>query len=61
MKKGDYIFTPRFCTVQISKVFRSRENAIKAGFKEPTYYDGDFVVLGKSMNRYEMEFAAYRK
>lgn len=61
MKKGDYIYTPRFCTVQIEKVFRSRENAVKAGITEPTYYRGEYEIVGKSQNRYEMVFAAYKK
>lgn len=61
MKKGDYVYTPRFCTVKIEKVFKSRENAVKAGFVEPTHYRGDYAVVGKSLNQYEMIFAAYKR
>lgn len=62
MKKGQYVLTPRFCTVKIDKVFRSQENAAKAGYTEPTYYkDYDFGVVGKSTGLYTMTFAAYRK
>lgn len=59
MKAGEKVYTPRFCTVEIKEVFRSREEAEKAGYKEPTYYKGDFGVLGKSLDLYHMEFAAY--
>ncbi len=62
MKKGQYVLTPRFCTVKIDKVFRSRENAAKAGYTEPTHYqDADFGVVGKSIGINRMTFAAYRK
>ena len=62
MKKGQYVLTPRFCTVKIDKVFRSRENAAKAGYTEPTHYqDADFGVVGKNTDLYHMTFAAYRK
>ena len=62
MKKGDKVYTPRFCTVEIKKVFRSKENAYKAGYKEPTYYDDhQYGVLGKSLDMYHMVFAGYRK
>jgi len=30
MKKGDWINTPRFCGVEILKVFRSKKTAFKA-------------------------------
>ena len=62
MKKGDLVMTPRFCTVRIEKVFRSRENALKAGFTEPTHFkDYEYDVVGKSLDLYHMEFAAYKK
>lgn len=62
MKKGDYIYTPRFCTVRIEKVFEDEESAIAAGFKEPTHYvDSEYGILGKSLNIRQMEFAAYKK
>lgn len=62
IKKGDYVLTPRFCTVKIDKVFKSRENAAKAGYTEPTHFqDYDFGVVGKSIGINRMTFAAYRK
>lgn len=62
IKKGDYVLTPRFCTVKIDKVFQSRENAAKAGYTEPSHYqDYDFGVVGKSIGINRMTFAAYRK
>ncbi len=61
MKKGDYIYPPRFCGVRIEKVFRSEENARKAGFTEPTHYEGPtHGILGKSIDAYHMVFAAYK-
>lgn len=62
MKKGDWVNTPRFCMVQLEEVFQSKEDAIKAGYTEPTYaeYDG-FGILGKSIDLYHMRFAAYRE
>lgn len=65
MKKGDWAQTKRFCGVRITKVFRTRENAIKAGYEEPAYYCGPdcdrFEILGKSLDCEHMIFAAYRK
>lgn len=62
MKKGDYVYTPRFCNVQIKKVFRSFENAHKAGYNEPTFYKDDkYGVLGKNIYSYNMEFAGFLK
>lgn len=62
IKKGQYVLTPHFCTVQIDKVFRSRENAAKAGYTEPTHYqDAEFGVVGKHIGINHMTFAAFRK
>lgn len=62
MKKGDWVNTPRFCKVQIEKVFRSEETARKTGFREPTYYcDCEYGILGKNTGINEMTFAAYKK
>lgn len=62
MKKGDNIYTPRFCTVQIEKVFRDKENAQKSGFTEPTYYnDPEYGILGKNIGINQMIFAAFKK
>lgn len=62
MKKGDYIYTPRFCTVEIEKVFRNQENAYKAGYNEPTHYKNpEYGILGKNIGINQMIFAAFRK
>ena len=62
MKIGDKVYTPRFCTVQIKEIFSSVFEARERGYTEPTYYaDYEFVVVGKSLDMYHMEFAAYRK
>lgn len=59
---GKWVQTPRFCGVRISEVFSSEADARAAGFVEPTYYqDAEYGVLGKSLDIYHMEFAAYRK
>ncbi len=59
MKKGDKIYTPRFCTVQIEEVFQSEREAREAGYTNNTYYEGGgFAVFGKTINSYQMEFAA---
>ena len=55
---GDEVYTPRFCTVKISEVFRDEIEAYNQGFREPTHYKGSFKVLGKSIDRYHMEFCA---
>lgn len=61
MKTGDRVYTPRFCNVQINEVFDSRESCFKAGYIEPTYYNGEYDIRGKSIDMYHMVFAAYRK
>lgn len=62
MKKGDYIYTPRFCNVKIEKVFKNEENARKCGYNEPTYYkDFEYGILGKNTGINEMIFAAFKK
>jgi len=63
MKKGDRIYTPRFCTVEIKEVYTDKHQAYKDGFKEPTYYDKEpnYEVLGKSIGENRMIFAAVCK
>lgn len=62
MKKGDQIYTPRFCTVTIEKVFKSEENARKEKYAEPTHYDDpNYSILGKHTGTNRMTFAACRK
>ena len=58
MKVGDSIYTPRFCTVRIKVIFENEAEARAAGYCEPTYYKGDYIILGKSLDMYHMEFAA---
>lgn len=64
LTKGQFVHTPRFCTVRIAEVFSSVAEAAKAGFKEPTHYawehnDG-YDILGKSLDIYHMTFAAVK-
>ena len=58
MKIGDFVYTPRFCTVQIAAIFESEAEARRSGYCEPTYYKGEYIILGKSLDMYHMEFAA---
>ena len=58
MKIGDSVYTPRFCTVRIKDIFVTEAEAHAAGYCEPTYYKGDCIILGKSLDMYHMEFAA---
>lgn len=64
MKKGDYVYAPRFCQVRIEKVFKNMGNANKAGFTEPTHYtwknsDG-YDIVGKHTGCNQMIFAAVK-
>ncbi|NBK19627.1 hypothetical protein [Anaerotruncus sp. 1XD42-93] len=61
MKIGDSVYTFRFCTVRIKAIFENEAEARAAGFCEPTYYEGDHTILGKSLDTYHMEFAAVPK
>lgn len=61
MKKGDYIYTPRFCNVRIEEVFENRDETRENGYTEPTHYKGDYEVLGKSIGVNRMVFAAVKK
>lgn len=61
MKIGDSVYTFRFCTVRIKAIFENEAEARAAGFCEPTYYEGDHTILGKSLDMYHMEFAAVPK
>ena len=62
MKKGDRVDTPRFCKVEILKVFRSRENAFKAGFNISADYrsPNGFLVYGKMIGPNRMNFVAVK-
>lgn len=60
MKINESVFTPRFCTVTIKEIFSNRLDAAQAGYTEPTHYHKDgWCVVGKSLDLYHMEFAAY--
>jgi hypothetical protein len=62
MNIGDYVITPRFCTVRINAIFSKEQEARSCGYTEPTYYEGsDCVILGKSLDVYHMIFAAVPK
>lgn len=62
MNIGDRVYTDRFCTVTIKEIFNSRKEAAEQGYTENAYYDGlGYVVVGRSIDMYHMEFAAYRK
>lgn len=61
MKKGDIIYTPRFCNVEIAEVYESKAQAVAAGYVEPTHYSKDgYGIVGKVIDRYCMDFAAYK-
>lgn len=62
MKKGDYVMTPRFCTVQITEVYTNSFAAKEAGYTEPTHYmNEEWDIRGKSLGVNRMQFAAIRK
>ena len=62
MKIGDYVSTPRLCTVKINAIFADENEARKCGYTEPTYYSGnDYSIFGKSLDMYSMVFAAVLK
>lgn len=62
MKAQEYIKTPRFGTVYIQKVFNNKDEAFKEGYKESTHYENEnYGILGKSLDMYHMQFAAYKK
>ncbi len=62
MKVGDYISTPRFCTVRIAEIFENEDKAHSSGYTEPTHYiNVQYGILGKSTGLNQMEFAGYVK
>lgn len=59
---GDYVDTPRFCYVQIERVYRDETEMRRDGYTEPTdYRDSEYVVCGKSIGLNHVIFAAARK
>jgi starvation-inducible outer membrane lipoprotein len=62
MKKGDYIYTPRFCSCKIAEIYEDRDTARRDGFTEPTHYEGsEYDIKGKSTGINHMIFAAIKK
>jgi len=62
MEIGQRIITPRFLTVTIKEIFENRIMAAEAGYTEPTHYeDPEWEIVGKSLDIYHMEFAAFKK
>jgi len=61
MKAGDYIYTPRFCTCKIEKVFDNKREAYAEGYTEPTHYEGEYDILGKHTGINRMIFSAVKK
>ena len=61
LKLGDSVYTPRFCTVRITAIFAEEAEARRCGYIEPTYYKGAYIILGRSLDQYHMEFAAVPK
>ena len=63
MKKGDYVYTPRFLRVKIEEVYNSETEARQAGYTETTHYwnDPEYGVYGKTLDMYHMQFAGFRK
>lgn len=55
---NSYVRTPRFCSVKIHAIFTDEAEARICGYTEPTYYRGDYKVLGKSIGNNCMVFAA---
>ena len=62
MKTGETYYTPRFCSVKITEMFGTKDEAVSAGYTEPTHYEHrEFGILGKSLDIYHMVFAGYKK
>ena len=62
MRVGEYVDTPRFCKVEIAHIYEDERAAREDGYTEPTYYENPaYGVRGKSLDRYHMLFAAYKK
>jgi len=61
MKAGDYAKTPRFLNVKIQEVFDSVRDMLANGYTEPTHYDGEYAIQGKSTGINLMQFAAAKR
>jgi hypothetical protein len=60
MGKGDLVKTPRFLKVRLEEVFSSEQDALRAGYVEPTHYSDcqGYQVYGKHIGTNLMKFAA---
>lgn len=59
---GDYVDTPRFCHVQLERVYRDEAEMRRDGYTELTdYRNSEYVVCGKSVGLNRMTFAAALK
>jgi len=58
MQTGEWVNTPRFLKVKIQEVFENINELYKAGYTEPTHYDGEYRIQGKSTGINTMVFAA---
>lgn len=62
MKVNERIYTPRFCTVTVEKIFESKKEARREGYIEPTHYsENGFTILGKSIGFNRMVFAGVKE
>lgn len=67
MKEGDIVYTRRFCHVQIKHIYRTREEAVDAGYIIDAKYAGEpgFGIAGRTPDPIghpnRMIFAAYRE
>lgn len=62
MKTNERIYTPRFATVTVEKIFESKKEARQEGYTEPTYYnENGYTILGKSTGWNEMVFAGVKE
>ena len=55
---GMKVATPRFGVVTIAEAFGSVSEAKTHNYTEPTHYQGDMIILGKSIGINRMVFAA---
>lgn len=62
MEVGKYVYTPRFCSVRIRRIFESMEEAYEKGYTEPTHYHKDgYTVLGNFYKENHAVFAGVKE
>lgn len=61
IRKGDWVNTPRFLKVKIQEVYKDQHELYEAGYKEPTHYDGAYIIQGKHTGLNRMQFAAAKR